>query len=100
MQYFRYTFAEHGRRDGYDGSVTAFYEITSDMSFVRSLEIFEDGLAYSFDQDHAADTFGILPDADMDVDAANEFGDLAEISKEDFEKKWKDTTAINRKPKR
>ena len=65
MNYFRYTFAEHGRNDGYEGAVTAFYEIAPDMSFVRSLEIFEDGVAYSFDLDHAADTFGILPDLSL-----------------------------------
>ena len=96
MEYFRYTFAEHARCDGYEGSVTAFYEIAPDMSFVLSLEIFEDGIAYSFDLDHAADTFGMLPDAEMDMDAAREFGDLSEIANEEFEQKWRETTVINR----
>ena len=100
MQYFRYTFAERGRRDGYDGSVTVFYEIASDMSFVRSLEIFDDGLAYSFDLDHTADTFGILPEAEMDVQAAEEFGDLSQITAETFQKKWRDTRVVNRQSDR
>ena len=45
MKYYQYTFAEHGRSDDYIGSVTAYYEIAADMSFLRSLEIYEDGVA-------------------------------------------------------
>lgn len=99
MNYYRYTFTEHGRRDGYDGSVTAFYEVAPDMSFVRSLEVFEDGVAYSFDLEHAADTFGILPDTEMDVEAAKECGDIDEIGEDEFEQRWRETPVVNRETK-
>jgi hypothetical protein len=99
MNYYRYTFAEHGRHDGYTGSVTGYYEIAPDLSFVRSLEVFEDGIAYSFDLEHAADTFGILPDTEMDVEAAREIGDIEEIGGDEFERLWKDTAVINRETK-
>lgn len=99
MKYYRYTFAEHGRNDGYTGSVTGYYEIAPDLSFVRSLEIFEDGVAYSFDLEYAADTFGILPDTDMDVEAVKKFGDISEMSSDEFERFWSETAVVNRKPR-
>ena len=96
MKYYRYTFAEHGRKDSYKGSVTVYYEVAMDTSFVRAIEIFEDGIAYSYDLDHAADSFGQLPDTEMDIEAARAFGGLSELGRDDFERIWEQTSAVNR----
>src|SRR5882724_2056893 len=94
MHYYRYITKEHARMD-IGGEMVAFYEIADDSSFVRSLEIYADGVTYSYDQQHAADEFGILPDALMDVEAAAGFGAISDLSKDEFEQIWRDTKGMN-----
>jgi hypothetical protein len=76
--------------------MTAFYEVDDDQSIVRSIEIFPDGVAYSYDLEHCADQYGFLPDAPMDVAMASEFGTMAEISEVEFERFWTTTKFSNR----
>jgi hypothetical protein len=95
MRYYRYITEEHARSE-IKGEMTAYYEIADDQSFVRSLEVYPDSVAYSFDATHRADQFGMLPDAVMDAAAAAEYGVIAEISKEDFERFWSSTKVANR----
>jgi hypothetical protein len=63
MRHYQFITEEHARSD-VGGEMTAYYEVSDDNRIVRSLEIYSDGVAYSYDLDHAVDEFGILPDAE------------------------------------
>jgi hypothetical protein len=95
MRYYKFTTEEHARTE-VGGEMTAYYEVTEDNRIVRSLERYADGIAYSYDLDHPADECGMLPDAEMDVSAAAEFGALSELSESEFAAMWRDTKVSNR----
>lgn len=95
MRYYQFITEEHARAD-VCGPMTAYYEVADDHRIVRSLELYADGVAYSYDVEHAADDCGILPDAEMDVAAAAEVGAVVELSEGDFASKWRDTKVANR----
>jgi len=95
VKYYRYIFQEHARPD-YAGSVTAYYEISPDNSFSRSLEVYDDGVAYSYDDSHESDEYGILPDAEMDEESAHDFGELTSLTLNQFNGIWTATAVNNR----
>lgn len=95
MRYYQFITEEHARTE-VGGEMTAYYEVADDNRIVRSLELYADGVAYSYDLEHSADECGILPDAEMDVSAAAEFGAVSEVSESEFSTKWRDTKVSNR----
>ena len=95
MRHFRFTTEEHSRTD-VTGEMTAYYEVAGADRFTRSLELYADGMAYSYDLEHPADASGFLPDAEMDAAAAAEVGTIAEISASEFERIWRETEVTNR----
>jgi hypothetical protein len=95
MRYYQYITEEHARTE-VAGEMTAYYEVDDDNRIVRSLELYPDRVAYSYDLDHSADDFGILPDAEMDVSAASQFGRISEVAEAEFGRVWRDTKVSNR----
>jgi hypothetical protein len=76
--------------------MTAFYELDDRNVFTRSMEVYQNGKSISYDLEHSADDYGILPDQDFDLEAAREFGELTEITSADFESVWNKIEPINR----
>jgi hypothetical protein len=95
MRYYIYVTEEHARTE-IGGKMIAYYEVADDNRIVRSLELYRDGVAYSYDLSHSADEYGILPDTEMDVSAAAEWGAIVELSEGEFTDKWRDTNVANR----
>ncbi len=95
MRYYQFITEEHARTD-VGGEMTAYYEVADDHRIVRSLELYPDGVAYSYDLGHPADDFGVLPDAEMDVPAASQFGRISEVTAAEFSRMWGDTKVSNR----
>ncbi|MDA8403522.1 MAG: hypothetical protein M0Z56_04895 [Desulfobacteraceae bacterium] len=95
MKYYRFVTEQHMQEID-TGAMTAYYEVNSDNVFSRSMEVYQNGQSLSYDVDHTADDYGIMPDQDFDLEAAKEFGELTEISAQDFESVWSTIEPINR----
>lgn len=95
MRYYRFTTEEHARTEA-GGELAIYYEVQDDGMIVRSLEVYDDGIAFSYDLEHPTDECGSLPDAEMDVAAAAEFGTISEITEIEFKRQWHRTEVANR----
>lgn len=95
MKYYKFVTEEHMQEID-TGPMTAYYEMNDEKTYTRSMEVYQNGQSLSYDLDHPADDYGILPDQDFDLDLAREFGELTEISAADFENAWKGNKPINR----
>jgi hypothetical protein len=95
MRYYKYVTEEHARTE-VGGEMIAYYEVADNNRIVRSLELYRDGVAYSYDLNHSADEYGVLPDTEMNVSAAAELGSIAELSEDEIADVWRDTKVANR----
>lgn len=95
MRYYRYVTAEHPRPE-VEGEMTAFYCVDDAGRIVSSIELYLDGLCLAYDTQHPADDHGMLPDAEMDVAAAGEFGEIEEIDAAEFSAQTRGIKAANR----
>ena len=79
-------------------SVTCYWEVGDDQYVSRSLEVYDTGRILRYDEGFPADAHGILPDKPFDAELARQYGELEEISKQDFEDLWSSLVAENYNP--
>ncbi|WAC73756.1 hypothetical protein OU995_03165 [Roseateles sp. SL47] len=74
-----------------------YSEIEADGHWLRYVEVRADGTALRYDREHAADTFGVLPEGQWDELEASqvEFGTVSAISAGLFEAIWRTTRCVN-----
>jgi len=95
MMFYR-LYCSSGNTVGVDEYV-CYSEIGADGLWVRYVEIRSDGKALRYDQKHAADEYGVLPEGEWQEAEASlrEFGTVSSISTELFEAVWSATRCIN-----
>lgn len=85
MKYFKYQHEEHCHGPGL---LTQFFEVNKSNEITRSIEIRPDGGKSKYDQNHPDDNFGGLPEVEFDLELAQEFGEIVEISQDVFNHEW------------
>jgi hypothetical protein len=87
-----YTFLWDAARDDYAawGTSTWYFEVDPNQDVVKQLEHYANGIVLTYDETHAADTYGMLSDKPFDP-----LGTQA-ITKETFYALWNQTQAYNR----
>ncbi len=85
MKHIRYQAI--GNTVGIESAVDDFWEIADDGFVVRSVQILSDGTVLKYDQVHAADSFGILPEGVITEQmlADHSVGKVSRISLSGFE---------------
>jgi hypothetical protein len=75
---------------GIEETVDDFWEIGDDGHVVRSVQVLPDGTHLKYDEGHAADYFGVLPEGVITEEmlAGRSVGKITFISLTDFEAKW------------
>jgi len=93
MRYFKRQWDED-RGDQYAdwGPATYYLEVTQDGTPNRQMEVYANGIALRYDQQHPGDTFGMLADQPLDL---NDFAAF-EIQADEFEQAWNAQKAHNR----
>ncbi len=88
MRYARYQ--SIGNTVGIEVTVDDFWEIADDGFVVRSVHILPDGSVLKYDQAHAADSFGILPEGVITEEMLSDYsvGKITRVSVSDFGAKW------------
>ncbi len=76
------------------GDPTYWLEINEDGDAERELAIYPNGKVLSYDREHRNDAFGAL--AIMVVDGDEDWWAPYEITKEEFEEKWRSHAPMNR----
>jgi len=96
-RYFKYRW-EETRDDKYDdwGFSTWFSEFDEELYATRQIEIYDNGNVLKYDENLLADEFGMLGEKSLTDGELEESGSI-EISKTEFEKKWSNLKAFNRK---
>ncbi len=71
-------------------SVEDYWEIADDGHVVRSIHVMADGTRRKYNEQHAADSFGALPEGVItdEMLADESFGEIALVSPSDFEAMW------------
>ncbi len=93
-RYFKYRWNET-RDDEFEGwgFSTQYSETDEELFPIRQIEIYDNGIALKYDNEHLEDRFKFS--ADKSIEDVLENPNNAEISKEDFENLWTSHKAFN-----
>lgn len=103
MRYFRFHWREpaDGPRAGW-GTCHDFWEVDDAGDFTRSVQVYEGGQCLRYDEQHAADGFGQLPEGPLEpAEIPPEYrADLQAIDRPAFERAWSCCSAPPGQPAR
>ncbi|NNF57606.1 MAG: hypothetical protein HKN04_05130 [Rhodothermaceae bacterium] len=99
MQHYKFRWEEL-RGDRFDdwGFCWDYWEVDDAGEFTRSVSVYDGGPILRYDEEHAADTYGQLPEGPLDPATLEpeHRAMLHEIELEEFERVWQQPGAINR----